>query len=107
MRARTNGRGRARARGDRDAAPHYEQQARKLLKAHPDFRAVQMRAFEILDADPQGRTGTHRIKQLMGIPPGAGQWRLSLGRFRFRYDIYSLMLVMQYCGLRPLAREKD
>src|SRR5262245_33137933 len=105
MRTRTNGRGRARC--DRDAAPHYEQQARKLLRVHRDFRAVQVRAFEILDADPEGRTGTHRIKQLMGIPPGAGQWRLSLGRFRFRYDIYSLTLVMQYCGLRPVARETD
>ena len=99
----TKGRAKGRARREHGAIPHYEQQARRLLRTHPEFRTVQARAFEILDSDPQNRTRAHGIKQLAGIPPGGGQWRLSLGRFRFRYDVYSLMLVMQYCGLRRVT----
>jgi mRNA-degrading endonuclease RelE of RelBE toxin-antitoxin system len=29
-----------------------------------------------------------------------GQYRLRLGRFRFRYDIEGRMVVLYYCGLR-------
>lgn len=99
----TKGRAKARLRRARGAIPHYEQLARSLLRTYPEFRKVQARAFEILDSDPQNRTRAHRIKQIASIPPGGGQWRLSLGRFRFRYDIFSLMLVMQFCGLRPVT----
>jgi hypothetical protein len=101
-RKRTKGRAKGRTRRERGGI-HYEQLARDLLKAHPEFRTVQAQAFKILDSDPQNRTRAHRIKHLAGIPPGGGQWRLSLDRFRFRYDMYSLMLVMQYCGLRPVT----
>jgi hypothetical protein len=34
------------------------------------------------------------------VPRGEGQWRLALGRFRFRYDIYDQDVVFHYCGLR-------
>jgi len=40
------------------------------------------------------------IKKLEAVSLGEGQWRLSLGRFRFRYDIYGQEVVLQYCGLR-------
>jgi hypothetical protein len=34
------------------------------------------------------------------VPRGEGQWRLALGRFRFRYDIYDQDVVLHYVGLR-------
>jgi hypothetical protein len=45
---------------------------------------------------PINRTRRYQIKKLEGVPAGEGQYRLSLGRWRFRYDIAEL----HYCGLR-------
>jgi hypothetical protein len=81
----------------------YERLARDLLKSHPEFRALQERAFEILTTDPYNRTRAHNIKKLVAVPPGEGQWRLSLARFRFRYDIYGTEVAVHYCGLRREA----
>jgi len=82
------------------ATPRYERITRGLLKRHPELRSLQDRAFEILKTDPYNRSQVHHIKKLVGIPLGEGQWRLALGRFRFRYDIYDREVVLQYCGLR-------
>ena len=41
----------------------------------------------MLSADPHNRTRRHHIKKLEGKPDGEGRYRLSLGRWRFRYDI--------------------
>ncbi len=79
---------------------HYERLARLLLKQQPKFGAAQQRAFEILGQDPTNRQGSHDIKKLTNVPRGEGQWRLALGRFRFRFDIYGQDVVLQYCGLR-------
>jgi hypothetical protein len=79
---------------------HYERLARLLHKRQPKFNAAQKSAFEILGQDPTNRSGSHNIKKLTGVPQGEGQWRLALGRFRFRYDIYGRDVVVHYCGLR-------
>lgn len=80
--------------------PHYERLSDKLLTTHPDFEAISHRAREILSTDPYNRTRTHHIKKLEGVPAGDGRWRLSLGRWRFRYDISGRVIVLHYCGLR-------
>ena len=80
--------------------PRYERLSQQLLKRHPEFQAVQARARETLAADPYNRTRGYHIKKLQGVRSGDGEWRLSLGRFRFRYDIYGQQVVVQYCGLR-------
>jgi hypothetical protein len=78
----------------------FERMFRSLLQRHPDLRAVQDRAREILGADPYNRSRQYHIKKLEGISPGDGQYRLSLGRWRFRYDISGRAVVLHYCGLR-------
>ncbi len=80
--------------------PRFERLARGLHKRHPEFHALQDRAVEILKADPYNRSREHHIRKLEAVPLGEAQWRLSLGRFRFRYDIYGNEVVLQYCGLR-------
>lgn len=80
--------------------PRYQRLAHQLIRAHREFQALQHRAREILTADPYNRSRTHHIKKLEGVREGDGQWRLSLGRFRFRYDIYGREVIVQYCGLR-------
>lgn len=78
----------------------FERLARGLLRGQPEFQALQERAVEILGTDPYNRSRVHDIKKLQAVPLGEGQWRLSLGRFRFRYDIYGQEVALQYCGLR-------
>jgi hypothetical protein len=62
--------------------------------------AVQISAIEILGEDPTNRSRAYDIRKLTNVPRGDGQWRLAIGRFRFRYDIYDQDVVLQYCGLR-------
>jgi len=82
------------------ATPHYDRLARRLLRQHPEVDTFEDRAREILSTDPYNRTRRHAIKKLAGVPPGEGQWRLSLGRWRFRYDIVGQEVWLFYCGLR-------
>ena len=82
------------------STPRFERLARKLLKGHAEFQALQDRAIEILHTDPLNRSRGYPIKKLEGVGHGNGQCRLALGRFRFRYDIYGQNVVLQYCGLR-------
>lgn len=80
--------------------PHYERLSDKLLEHHSEFEAISHRAREILATDPYNRSRRHYIKKLKDVPPSEGQFRLSLGRWRFRYDIYGQEVVLTYCGLR-------
>jgi len=51
-------------------------------------------------SDPYNRTRWHHIKKLEGVAAGEGQYRLSLGRWRFRYDISGQLVELHYCVLR-------
>jgi hypothetical protein len=79
---------------------HFERLARSLRKRHSDFDAYFIRALQILKADPYNYSRGHPIKKLTDVPLGDGQYRVRLGRWRFRYDIYGQDVVLTYCGLR-------
>jgi hypothetical protein len=78
----------------------YKRLSRKLQKGHRDFEATEKSAIAILSTDPYSRTRQHHIKKLEGVPAGDGQYRLSLGRWRFRHDIPCQVVLLSYCGLR-------
>ena len=80
--------------------PHYERLVKKVLKGHPELAALHQHVREILEADPYNTSRRHPIKKLEGVKPGEGQYRLRLGRFRFRYDILGKAVRLVYCGLR-------
>ncbi len=80
--------------------PHFERLFKSLAKKHRDLASVFASALSILQHDPYNRSKQHHIKKLEGIGQGDGQYRLSLGRWRFRYDIYGREVVLQYVGLR-------
>jgi hypothetical protein len=82
------------------ATPHYERLSSKLKKGHRDFEATEKSAAAILSGDPYNRMRRHHIKKLEGVTPGDGQYRRSLGRWRFRYDIADQVVELHYCGLR-------
>jgi mRNA-degrading endonuclease RelE of RelBE toxin-antitoxin system len=80
-------------------SPRFERSFKKLGKQHPNLPRLFREVLEILEADPYNRTRQHPIKKLTG-PQHDGQWRLKLGRFRFRYDIIGQIVELKSCGLR-------
>ncbi len=80
--------------------PQFEKLARKLVKAHPQFRKRLAETQAILESDPYNSSRTHPIKKLAGVKSGEGQYRLRVGRFRFRYDVSGKEVWLLYCGLR-------
>ena len=82
------------------SSPNYDRLSNKMQKGHPDFDGVEKIAATMLAEDPYNRSRRHHIKKLEGVSAGDGQYRLSLGRWRFRYDIVGQLVRLQYCGLR-------
>ena len=78
----------------------YKRFSTKLQKGHRHFEAIEKSAVTVLSLDPYNRSRSHYIKKLEGVPSGEGQYRLSLGRWRFRYDILGQVVLLSYCGLR-------
>ena len=80
-------------------SPHFERLYKRLVKRHPSITKLLREAVAILETDPFNRSNRYAIKKLIG-PQQDGQYRLSLGRWRFRYDIVSQTVELKYCGLR-------
>jgi hypothetical protein len=78
----------------------YDRLSNKLQRSHRDFDAVEKSAAAALSEDPYNRARRHNIKKLEGVALGEGQYRISLGRWRFRYDITDKLVWLHYCGLR-------
>jgi mRNA-degrading endonuclease RelE of RelBE toxin-antitoxin system len=81
--------------------PRFDRLFRHLSGRHPELAAVYAKALDILEVDPHNASRTHPIRKLEGVlRDEGGQYRLRLGRFRFRYDIEGRVVVLYYCGLR-------
>ena len=80
-------------------SPHFERLFKKLYKQHPELLELLREAIAILQSDPHNHTGQAAIKKLTG-PQTEGQWRLRIGRYRFRYDIAGQIVELKYVGLR-------
>jgi mRNA-degrading endonuclease RelE of RelBE toxin-antitoxin system len=76
----------------------------RLIKAHRkrhrEFSDLLDNALAILETDPLNNTRRHSIGKLADVKPGDGQYRLRLGRWRFRYDVSGAVVTLRYCGLR-------
>jgi hypothetical protein len=79
---------------------HFDRLLKALTRRHPELPARYAEAMAILKADPYNRSRAYHIRKLENVELGEGQYRLSLGRWRFRYDIEGLTVVLHYCGLR-------
>jgi hypothetical protein len=81
--------------------PRFARLARSLRKRHPrTFTDRFEAALAILGEDPHNRSGQLPIRKLQGVAAGQGQYRLRLGRWRFRDDIAGPAVVLHYAGLR-------
>lgn len=80
-------------------SPSFERLFKKLRKHHAELPSLFREAIEILEIDPYNRMRRHSIKKLVE-PQRDGQYRLRLGRFRFRYDIIGQTVELKTCALR-------
>ena len=80
--------------------PRFDRLAKALRRRNKEFTARYREAIAILADDPYNHSRAHQIKKLVDVKPGEGQWRLRLGRWRFRYDIEGSEVVLYVCGLR-------
>jgi hypothetical protein len=79
---------------------HFDRLAHALRKQHPSVFGAQFAAtLAILRKDPHNRTRQHAIKKLQSVAQGEGQYRIRLGRWRFRYDISGTEVMLRWCGL--------
>ena len=80
--------------------PHFERLAKRLAKQQPDFPKQFQKALAVLKTDPYNLSAKHAILKLTAEQADNGQWRLRVGRLRFRYDIVEQTVELKYCGLR-------
>ena len=73
---------------------------KKLTKTHPELADLAEQAVSMLETDPYNRAGNRDVKKLVDVAPEEGNFRLRLGRWRFRYSIYGTQVVLHHCALR-------
>ena len=78
----------------------FERELKKLAVQHSTLPALYRRAIGTLELDPYNHSRQHAIKKLTVVPAGKGQYRLRVGRFRFRYDIEDQTVYLKACSLR-------
>ena len=81
-------------------SPRFGRLASQLQSGHPEFKERLREARAILEIDPYNQSHQYAIKKLTGGQAREGQWRLRLGRWRFRYNIEGQIVQLEYCGLR-------
>jgi mRNA-degrading endonuclease RelE of RelBE toxin-antitoxin system len=74
--------------------PAFEREFRKVSKGNPILLNALEELIAILGEDPYNFSGQHKIKKLVGVKPGDGQWRIRWRDYRLRYDILGRDVVM-------------
>jgi hypothetical protein len=78
----------------------FDRLARSHRKRHKEFADLLDHALTILEQDPLNSRRRYSIGKLSDVRPGEAQYRLRLGRWRFRYDVLGANVTLRYCGLR-------
>jgi mRNA-degrading endonuclease RelE of RelBE toxin-antitoxin system len=78
----------------------FDRELKKLAAKHPGLPAMFPQVIGILKADPYNLGRQHPIKKLEAVPAGEGQYRIRVGRFRFRYDFDGQTVILKACSLR-------
>ena len=70
------------------SSPSFERDIRILTKRNPNLLLKVEEAAAILSVDPYNTTRRYHIKKLNAVRPGEGQWRIRIGDYRIRYDVF-------------------
>jgi len=65
----------------------FERDVKKLTKRNSKLIDSLDETIAILEEDPYNQSRRYRIKKLVGVKNGEGEWRIRLGAYRLRYDI--------------------
>lgn len=85
----------------------FDREFRKLLHKHIEVGDLQIEAAEILKTDPYNISREYRIKKLNDVSPRTdGQWRLTMGEYRIRYDIEEKTVILLRISDRKDAYRK-
>ncbi len=76
------------------SSPSFERDIRKLSRRNPNLLLKVEEAAAILSDDPYNTTKAHSIKKLTGVRLGEGQWRIRIGDYRIRYDVFGSDVVL-------------
>jgi mRNA-degrading endonuclease RelE of RelBE toxin-antitoxin system len=76
------------------ATPAFEREFGKLAKGNAALREAFDELLTILREDPYNYCGQHKIKKLIGLKPGEGQWRIRWRDYRMRDDIFREEVVL-------------
>lgn len=74
--------------------PAFEKEFRKVSKGNPILVGALEELITILREDPYNFSGQHKIKKLVGVEAGDGQWRIRWRDYRLRYDILGREVIM-------------
>jgi len=74
--------------------PAFEREFRKASKGNAALLDALEELLAMLREDPHNRSGQHKIKKLVGLKPGDGQWRIRWREYRLRYDIFGEEVVL-------------
>ncbi|MBI1975142.1 MAG: hypothetical protein HYS57_02150, partial [Parcubacteria group bacterium] len=79
----------------------FERDFEKLARRHREVLEYARYARQILSTDPYNVSRQYKLKKLTDIPAGDGQWRLTVGRYRIRYDIRGKTVELHSFKPRP------
>lgn len=81
----------------------FERDFEKLAKKNREVLDYARLGREILATDPYNISRRYHIKKLTDVTAGEGQWRLTIGRYRLRYDITGNAVELHSFKPRPEA----
>ena len=79
---------------------HFDRELKKLAAKHASLFDVFKSVLIALQSDPYNRSRQFAIKKLEAVSASDGQYRIRVGRFRFRYDIDGQAVSLKACSLR-------
>lgn len=81
----------------------FEHDLNRLARNNREAVSLYEHALTVLEYDPYNVSRQHKIKKLTDIVAGDGQWRVTIGRYRIRYDIKGKMVELHSFKPRPDA----
>jgi mRNA-degrading endonuclease RelE of RelBE toxin-antitoxin system len=83
-------------------SPRFTRDVRRLRKRAPRMSQLLKEAGALLADDPYKRRGHSDVAKLVDVRPGDGQFRLRLGDWRLRYDVFGDEVVLH--SIRPRSQ---
>jgi mRNA-degrading endonuclease RelE of RelBE toxin-antitoxin system len=85
------------------STPTFERGFRALTKRDRELLEQFVKLLDVLRLDPYNTNKQHDIKKLTDVAKGEGQWRIRIGHYRLRYDIFDNEVILHSVSHRKEA----